>query len=85
MYINLLKGDHTTSKKPIVKEKKKVLNYEWQKITCFVFVSTGGIVNVMPLLFSQISHNKTQVNLIQDCICHEQVICGVILCSSTVH
>lgn len=29
--------------------------------SCFLLVSTGGIVNVMPLLFSQISHNKTQV------------------------
>ena len=29
-----------------------------------VFVPTGGIVNVMPLLYSQISHNKTQVNVI---------------------
>lgn len=42
---------------------------------CSVCVSTGGIVNVMPLLFSQISHNKTQVNLVLCHILHCLLIC----------
>lgn len=38
------------------------VSYEWR--AALFLVLTGGIVNVMPLLFSQISHNRTQVNLI---------------------
>lgn len=46
---------------------------EINPLTC-VFVSTGGIVNVMPLLFSQISHNKTQVSLLLWSILHHLLI-----------
>lgn len=46
---------------------------EINPLTC-AFVSTGGIVNVMPLLFSQISHNKTQVSLLLWSILHHLLI-----------
>lgn len=45
-------------------KERTVKHHTVCEIDLFVFVLTGGIVNVMPLLFSQISHNKTQVNVV---------------------
>ncbi|KAG7220485.1 hypothetical protein INR49_018170, partial [Caranx melampygus] len=43
------------------KEKNGQTKWPVRFTCCSASVSTGGIVNVMPLLFSQISHNRTQI------------------------